>query len=361
MVELIITEKPQASKKIAEALAHGKPIKENLNGVPYYRLTRGNKDIIVVCAVGHLYGLEQKNGKKWVFPIFDVEWKPSYESRKSSAFTKKYLNTIKKLAKEANEFTVATDYDIEGEVIGLNVIRFTCKKKDASRMKFSTLTKDDIINAYENKSKTLDWGQAKAGETRHYLDWYNGINYSRALTSAIKSTGAFKIMSIGRVQGPSLKIITDREKEIRAFKPVPYWQIQLDGGVKEGKIDAWHVRDKFWDKKDADLVMKKVKGKKDGIVSQIESSRFNQSAPFPFDLTTLQTETYRCHGFVPKKTLEIAQELYTSGFISYPRTSSQQYPPSIGYKKILTALTKNDTYSTLSKKILSNSNIRKCS
>ncbi len=359
MVELIITEKPNAAKKIADALDDGKPIKENMNGVPYYKVSHGNNDIIVACAVGHLYGLEQKEDKKkWTYPQFEIEWKPSHETKKQSAFTKKYLSTIKKLSKECDKFTVATDYDIEGEVIGLNIIRFACKKKDAARMKFSTLTKDDIVKAYENKSKTLDWGQANAGETRHFLDWYNGINYSRALTASIKSIGKFKIMSIGRVQGPSLKIIVEREKEIKAFKPVPYWQIELNGEVKDGRVTAWHIKDKFWDKKEADKAMDNVKGKKEGKITKTETSQFNQSPPTPFDLTTLQTETYRCHRIQPKTTLEFAQELYTAGYISYPRTSSQQYPESIGYKKILASLTRNDDYAELAKKILAKKTIK---
>jgi DNA topoisomerase-1 len=353
MAELIITEKPQAALKIASALSDGKMIKENLGGVPFYRIARGKKEIIVACAVGHLYGLDEKDGSKgWEYPVFDIAWLPSHETKKESAHTKKYLQAIKKLAKEANEFTVATDYDVEGEVIGLNVIRYACGKKDSNRMKFSTLTKDDLIEAYENKSKTLDWGQAYAGETRHFLDWYNGINYSRALTSAIKSSGAFKIMSIGRVQGPALKIIVDLEKEIKAFKPVPYWQIELKGDVKSGKVDAWHIKDKFWDKNGADKVIENTKGYKTGKVQNTETLRFNQYAPHPFDLTTLQTEAYRCHKISPKAALEIAQGLYTSGFISYPRTSSQQYPESIGYKKILSLLSKNPSYAELVKKIL---------
>ena len=352
MVELIITEKPQAAKKIADALCDGMPVKENNKGVPYYKIVHGNKDIIVSCAVGHLYGLDQKKGKKWDYPIFDIDWQPSHETKKQAAFTQKYLMTIKKLAKEADEFTVATDYDVEGEVIGLNVIKYACKQKDAARMKFSTLTKDDLVNAYENKSKTLDWGQANAGETRHFLDWYNGINYSRALTASIKSIGAFKIMSTGRVQGPSLKIIVDREKEIKSFKPVPFWQIELLGDVNKGNLVAWHVADKFWEKDKANTVMKNVKGQKEGKVTKTNTSQFKQSPPTPFDLTTLQTEAYRNHKIAPKTTLEIAQELYTSGYISYPRTSSQQYPESIKYKKILALLAKNTEYAKLSKKIL---------
>jgi DNA topoisomerase-1 len=353
MYELIITEKPNAAKKIADALAHGKPIREGKAGVYFYKITHGKKDIVVTCAVGHLYGLAQKEGKKWSFPVFDIEWKPSYEMSKGSAFTKKYLDTIKKLAKGANEFTVATDYDVEGEVIGLNIVRYACKKKDAYRMKFSTLTKEELIDAYEHKSKHLDWGQAEAGETRHYLDWINGINYSRALTSSIKKAGSFKLMSTGRVQGPALKIIVEREKEIQKFKPVPFWQIELNGEIKKQGIEAWHKEDKFWKKEEANKVMKNVKGHKKGVVSSIDKRQFKQAAPNPFDLTALQIEAYRCLGVQPKETLSIAQELYTSGCISYPRTSSNQLPPQIGYKKVLNKLAKQAKYGKLCKDLLS--------
>ncbi len=364
MYELIICEKPNAAKKIADALADGKAIKESINGVPYYKVTHGKKDLVIGCAVGHLYGLSQKGGKKSDYPIFDVEWVPNSELSKSAAFSKKYLNVIKKLAKDATEFTVATDYDVEGEVIGLNIVRFVCKRKDAKRMKFSTLTKDDLIQAYENASKTLDWGQANAGVTRHELDWFYGINTSRALTHSIKAAGYFKLMSSGRVQGPALKLIVDKEKEISAFKPVPFWQIELFGTVNKGDISALHIKDKFWEKKEADAVMKKVKGQKQAEIKKVDKKKFNQSPPNPFDLTALQVEAHRCLGISPKHTLEIAQDLYTSGFISYPRTSSQQLPKEIGYKKIITSLSKQSDYKSeaaflLKKKALAPNNGKK--
>ncbi|MCK4522312.1 MAG: DNA topoisomerase I [Nanoarchaeota archaeon] len=343
MVELIICEKPSAAKKIAEALADGKPIKNLIGKVPYYEVTHGENDIIVGCAVGHLYGLKQKE-KKVTLPIFDIEWVPTSEINKASEFSKKYLTVLKKIAKKADSFTVATDYDIEGEIIGLNVIRFICKQKDARRMKFSTLTKDELIDAYEHAHPTLEWGQANAGETRHILDWYYGINVSRALTKAVHTTGSFKLLSTGRVQGPALKLIVNKEKEIKAFKPDPYWMISLNGKVNKGDIEAWYEKDKIFEKKDADAIFDKVKDEKQAKIKDTETKQFKQSPPNPFDLTSLQIEAYRCLKVTPKRTLELAQDLYTGGYISYPRTSSQQLPKSIGYKKILNGLSKSVNY-----------------
>lgn len=350
-MELIITEKPKSALRIASALADDKVSKAKIGKVPYYKIKRGKKDLVVGCAVGHLYGLAEKKKGKWIYPVFDVEWKPVYEIDKSAKFVKAYANALKKLAKNADTFTISCDFDVEGEIIGLNILRFICKQKDARRMKFSTLTKPDLVKAYENASPHIDWGQARAGETRHELDWYYGINLSRALTSAIKSAGMFKILSSGRVQGPALKIIVDREKQILGFKPKLYWQIELKGKVKKGLITAWHEKDKFWDKKEAQSIVKKVKGK-DGFIKSVEKTKTKQIPPYPFDLTTLQTEAYRCFGITPKNTLDIAQELYTSGLISYPRTSSQKLPRILGYKKIINNISKQKNYSSLCKKLL---------
>ena len=353
MVELIITEKPKSAQRIAESLADGKPVKKGQKGVYYYEITRGDTDIIVACAVGHLFGIAQKEkGSK--YPVFDVEWKPLYETDKNAAFTEKYYNVLKKVSRNADVFIVSTDYDVEGSTIGMNIVRFICKQKDAKRMKFSTLTKPDLVNAYEKASPTLDWGRAVAGETRHYLDFYYGVNLSRALTSSIKKAGMFKILSIGRVQGPALKIIVEKEKEIKAFKPVPFWQLELHAKVKNGELIALHKADKFWEENEARDIYGKIKGK-DGEIAEAKKKEFRQKAPAPFDLTTLQTEAYRCFGISPKETLSIAQDLYTSGAISYPRTSSQLLPASIGYEKILKQLQKNDEYAGLCSELLKKS------
>src|SRR3989338_4807419 len=99
MTELIITEKPASAMKIAQALADGKAMKESNGGIPYYKVTHGKQDIIVACAVGHLFGLGEREKKKWTYPVFDIVWKPSFENSKGAAYTKKYYDTIKKLSK----------------------------------------------------------------------------------------------------------------------------------------------------------------------------------------------------------------------------------------------------------------------
>jgi DNA topoisomerase I len=197
---LIVTEKPQAANKIAIALSNSSK-KYVENRVPYFELTYNNENIIVASAVGHLFNLTYEKGQTG-WPIYKTLWTPSHE-RKNAGFTKAYFNVLKKLSRRAKDVIIATDFDVEGEVIGWNVLRFIVKKDTARRMKYSTLTKEELVNSYENLMPELDWGQAYAGETRHQIDWLYGINLSRALMSAIKTSGSFRIMSIGRVQGPA--------------------------------------------------------------------------------------------------------------------------------------------------------------
>jgi len=355
MYELIITEKPSAAMKIAYALSDSKPVRKTSGGVAYFDISHNKKDIVIVPAVGHLFGVAEKK-ETFAYPSFDIEWKPTSEISKTASYSKKYANLIQKLSKDADSFTIACDYDIEGEVIGLNCVRFLCKQKNANRMKFSTLTKPDLLNSYDSKTNTINWGQANAGETRHFLDWLYGINLSRALTKAISKNGEKKTLSTGRVQGPALKLIVDREKEISAFKPTPYWQLKLKGKINSSDIEAMHESETFDKEKKVDAIIKKSNGK-DASVFSVEKNEKNHIPPYAFDLTTLQTEAYRCIRVGPKAALAAAQNLYLSGAISYPRTSSQKLPPTIGYKRILNGLSKDKGFSKICKKILSKDRI----
>lgn len=329
---LIITEKPQASAKISAALSNGKAKQLSSAGAPYYEFERDGENIVVACAVGHLFSIAQDQ-KGSNYPIFDVSWHPNFEVRKKD-FTKKYYQAISKLVKRAKEIIVATDYDTEGEVIGYNVVRFIANQPDAKRMKFSSLTAKELETAYEQREPTINWGQAMAGETRHYLDWFYGINLSRALMASIKSTGKFKIMSIGRVQGPALHLITDRENEISKFKSEQFWKIFITISHEDEEVRLKHTGDIF--EKDKLPEFESLKGSEADVSTKISEKI---TPPLhPFDLTTLQTESYKFFGLTPSRTLQIAQQLYLSGLISYPRTSSQKIPEAINPKQILKRL-----------------------
>ena len=205
-----------------------------------YNIFKQNKDVLLAICDEDILGKTFSDGE------LEITISEFYKGKNCNA------TAAVKLAKNAGSVTIATDYDIEGEVIGLNVVRYIAKKTDAQRMKYSTLTKPDLIEAYKNISPTLDWGQANAGETRHILDWYWGINLSRALTIAVKTTGGFKLLSSGRVQGPALKIIVDKEKEIRAFKSEPYWEVQLVLNENNVEFIAQHEKGRFTDRNEAE-------------------------------------------------------------------------------------------------------------
>jgi len=169
--ELIIAEKTDAAKRIAEALADIKAEKKVTNKIPYFELSHDGKKIVVASAVGHLFVLAE-NKKTQDYPNFDISWQPSYKVFKKSYFTKNYLDLLTQLSKNASSYVIACDYDTEGEVIGRNVLKFICEKSNAKRMKFSTLTKEELFDSYKNASKSIDLKLVEAGEARHYLDNY---------------------------------------------------------------------------------------------------------------------------------------------------------------------------------------------
>jgi len=341
MNELIICEKPKAAEKVAQALS-SKAKKHKYNKkVSYWEMDREDKHIVIVSAVGHLYSLTPKNNRNKYY--FDLDWAPAYEVNKSSRFTRDYVNAIKKFAKDADSFIHACDYDIEGTLIGYNALKYACGVNDlakVSRMKFSTLTKKDVVEAYENRIE-LDMPQVESGIARHVLDYYFGVNVSKALmTSVRKSKYKYLKLSAGRVQTPTLSILVKREKEIQKFVPKPYWLIKA---VLENDIVADHVEGKIFDQKRAENIYKNCKGS-DADVSKVKINKKIRKPPVPFNLGDLQSESYAAFGFSPKKTQVIAQNLYTGGYTSYPRTSSQKLPESLNYKNILIQLSQNSEY-----------------
>jgi len=343
-MKLVICEKPNAAEKVAAAIGSGKAARKSMGGIGYWEADRDGEKIIVVSAVGHLYGLRQV-GKGWHYPVFDVEWGPTHETEKDAGYQKPYLDAIMKLSKDADEYVCACDFDTEGSLIGYNVLRYACKSEDGSRMKFSTLTQEDLESAWLERGK-LDLENALAGEARHILDWYYGINLSRALMASLRSAGGRQVMSIGRVQGPALSILARKEKEIASFVSQPYWELWCMG--KSIKFESVHGR--FMKKEEADAAL--AASASPGTAQKLERKEYAQPPAPPFDLTSLQVEAHRALGIDPKVTLELAQTLYENALISYPRTSSQKLPAKLNLKKIIESLSKNSQYSEHAKKLL---------
>ncbi len=340
MHEVIICEKPKASEKISAALP-GITVKKTYKRVPYYEVEENGKKTTILTAVGHLYSLSSANQTK--NRIFDLEWAPLYEKDKTKKYVKNYINAIKKLSKDADKFIHACDYDIEGTLIGYNALKYACgpdSLENTVRMKFSTLTNEDILNAYQN-TIPLDFNQVDSGIARHVLDFLFGVNISKFLTDAVmKATKRYIQLSAGRVQTPTLSILVEREKEISKFKPVPYWLIKA---YMENEIIADHKKGKIFKRQDAEEILSECRDK-DALVKKINRRKTNKIPPFPFDLGSLQSEAYSLFRYNPKKTQQIAQNLYVEGYTSYPRTSSQKLPKSIGYDKILKKLSESTTF-----------------
>lgn len=336
MVQLILAEKPTAAKKIAESILEKYTTKKKYS-TNYYESPSG---IIVASAAGHLFTLKDKIRKK--YPNFDLEWQPSFKKNK---FTKNFYQLLSYLGKFSEEVTIATDLDIEGEVIGYNIYRFLCKKAKVSRMEFSTLTKDELQKAFLKRKKGYNRGLAESGLTRHYLDYFYGVNITKALTASIKTaSNRYYLLSSGRVQGPTLAILANREKEIEEFVPIPFWQLNFLTSKSEEKefpepLTFNYSISKIWEKENAEKIFRKCKDK-NAVVSEIKTKKMRLNPPVPFNLTNLQLEAYKVFGFSPSRTQAIAQRLYLQGLISYPRTSSQKLPSSIHYKKIIEKLSK---------------------
>ncbi len=332
MVTLIIAEKPNVARKIAYALAEGKPVRKTIGKVSYYEFTRDGKRVIVAPAVGHLFSLAPKV-KTYGYPVFDIEWVPVYVAEKGKSYAKDYIKALATLAKRADEFVVACDYDTEGEVIGYTALKYACgvDPSKAKRMKFSALTKKDLLKAWYNLEPTINFGMVDAGIARHVLDWYWGVNLSRALTSAIKrASGKWMVLSTGRVQGPTLKFLVDREKEIENFKPTPYWVIKMLLEKNGETYTATYEKEKILDEEEAKRIVEEAK-KGPAFVERVEVKQQQRKPPVPFDLGTLQREAYSAFGYSPKKTLEIAQKLYEKGYCLHP---DSLIPTPEGVKRI---------------------------
>ena len=339
---LVVCEKRDAARRVAQAIATSdfKMITPGRKlGLPsVFSITgRNNQHFIVCYAMGHLYGLVDVKGKRSIYPVFDVRWTPV----KGNVRGRQIIETISTLSQKAAKFVHACDYDLEGEVIGYNILQYACDNKyeNSLRAKFSTMTDEEIRSSFDNllKPSTL---MAEAGKSRHMIDFIYGVNFSRALTQSFKVSNngkKYRNLSIGRVQGPTLAFVVDREIEIKRHIPEPYWSIFAEFEKNGQIIRASYYKSKIRTSSEATSIVNACTNQY-GKIMKIENRKVIQKPPTPFNLGDLQKEAYRVFRFSPSYTLSIAQRLYIAALISYPRTSSQKLPMSLNYRKIISSI-----------------------
>jgi len=357
---LIITEKPDAAQRIALALnTQGKIERREEGGVPYYIATR-DRDIVVAPSLGHLYTIAEERRGRDYYPVFNFRWVPRHSTERNAKRIRDWIATISKLAKNAETYIDACDYDIEGSVIGYCILKYACgnKERKSKRMKYSTLTKEELEKSYVEPLPHLNFALIEAGKARHEVDWLYGVNLSRALTISAKNwSGGYTTLTTGRVQGPSLKFIVNREKAIRSFVPTPFWEIRAKIKIGRYTFEAEYEKARIETEAEAHAIQRSCQGV-DAKVEKIEVKRYQVDPPVPYDLGSLQREAYIFFRYAPRRTLNIAQRLYLEALISYPRTSSQRLPHEIDYRSILKNLSRNHKYREFTQSILSSPVVR---
>lgn len=281
------------------------------------------KEYAVVASKGHIRDLPKNNfGIKIEGSSFTPDYSVTDDHKAIAA-------ELKKLSKEAETVYLATDEDREGEAIAYHIAKVIGKDETKlPRIVFHEITKNAILKALDNPRK-LNMDMVNAQQARRLLDRIVGYKLSPLIASKIQ-----KGLSAGRVQSASLKIVVDREREIRAFIPVEYYDIKalfdkkIEAALSEAfgeKIDKLTVKTK----KEADKIVAAANSES-FAVSKIETKKKVSASPAPFMTSTLQQAASSQLGFSPKKTMMVAQKLYegvethkgTSGVITYMRTDS---------------------------------------
>ncbi len=336
---LIIAEKPSVMTDLSRALskALGKFEKEGSGRDVFFE----NDKAVITSAVGHLVELRMPmgpNGKKlpWKFDVLPAI--PDRFELDPIADSEARLKQVLKLAKrkDIDSIVNACDAGREGELIFRYIMDIGGITKPVKRLWMQSMTNDAIIEAWSNlRSDEQMKPLADAAKCRSESDWLVGLNATRALTCFNSRHGGFNITAAGRVQTPTLAILAQREAEIRAFKPSPYFEVHATFGVKNGEyLGKWvdlswkkdenqpHSKaERIWDQATAEAIKARCEGKT-GTVSE-EKKAQSQIAPQLYDLTTLQREA----PFSAKGTLQIAQALYEKHkMITYPRTDSRYLP-----------------------------------
>ena len=358
MKKVIIAEKPSVAKNIADAYN----IKTRKDG--YFE----GDDYLVTWAFGHLFQLfdakdYDENMKGWrmeKFPFIPEEFKykvkcDNVNRSVTDRGAEKQINIIKTLIErdDVDGVISATDQDREGELISLEVFMYLNQNKPIYRLLLNEWTPDEVKKGMNNLKQNIEMKSLQdAGISRQWADWIIGINLTSVATLRYGGTGKErKMINIGRVLLPTLKIIYDRDKEIENFKASTYYKLLATFKTKnneefEGTYYNENNNEKFEDKKVVEELKKQLKDKQGEIVEkQVEKKR--EYAPLLFNLSNLQgyiTSKYK--GWTSDKVLKVAQSLYEKKFTTYPRTGSVALDESLKDKtrKVLETVKKGLPY-----------------
>ena len=319
---VVLAEKPSVGRDIARVIGCRTNGDGCLIGEKY----------IVTWAVGHLVALAEPDEmdekyKKWSFTTLPIL--PETIPLKVLSTTKSQFSKIEKLIndKETESLICATDAGREGELIFRYIYEKAGCKKPFERLWISSMTDEAIKEGFREIRPGKDYdGLYESARCRSRADWLVGMNASRAFTLKYDT-----LLSVGRVQTPTLAILVKRRKEIENFKPEGYCTVTADFGDYKGvffseKLEPdTHLKTKA----DAEAITAAVKGKT-GTVTQAETTRKKEVPPQLYDLTSLQRDANRLLGFTADKTLKTAQSLYeTHKALTYPRTDSRYLPPDM--------------------------------
>lgn len=262
----------------------------------------------VKASVGHIRDLPKSNKK-----AIDIEggFIPHYEISKGK---EKVVEEIKRLAQKAEEVLLATDPDREGEAIAWHIKEAT-GLKNPKRVVFHEITKDAVNEAILHP-RQIDNNLRKAQEARRVLDRLVGYDLSGLIWKKVRYG-----LSAGRVQSPALRILMEREREIRAFKPEQFWQITADVENKNKDKFILECAVEPRDKKEVDRIIEEG-NKGEWIVTDLSESEAKRAPRAPFITSTLQQAASTRLGMSPSRTMGVAQKLYEAGFITYMRTDS---------------------------------------
>jgi DNA topoisomerase-1 len=351
-MRLIVTEKNNSAKKIAEILG-GSPKSDKSYKVPYYTWSDAQGDHMTVGLKGHVLNP--------AFPEGYSNWQKTDLHELIDAklikepTDKNVVKAVRKLAKEADELVIATDFDREGELIGLEALEqmvdanpslvageeMEAGTAHVKRARYSALTKEEIERAF-NELDELSFPLANAGAARQDIDLLWGATLTRAVSLATRRFGS-NFLSVGRVQSPTLGLVVERELERRAHVPEPFWEVYAKFAHPEGSFEAHHKTDKFWKKPEAEAALAATDSP--GTVTELTKRKNTRKPPTPYNTTAFATDASSRLGITPSRAMRIAEDLYMDGFISYPRTDNTVYPVSLPLKELVASLVKIPEFS----------------